>query len=321
VDLAFPFTERRTPGKAPLSYYASQTRTMLDLCNTGQREEAGVVSSTMFEGQYSRAGFDSHQAMLLGLSYGLLGQRDAALENLRRALVEQPRNLYALSLLVDIDGIEPDYLGFAAARIRELERWSGREDLFVFGDSHAEFCFGGIARAKVHWLENTTMHKTGRDGITVLNLFQAGVPDGATVLFCFGEIDVRAHIGRQRDEKGRDVDEIIDVLVTRHVACLRENLAHYRCARVILASVMPPTSKVRPFHGTHADRIAIAGRLNARLAAAAVQEGFAFFDLNRLFRDQDGGLDERFRDGTVHACKKFYYLVEGALERQGLLSI
>lgn len=91
--------------------------------------------------------------------------------------------------------------------------------IYVFGDSHASFCF----RERETIVENdfltyfhepshtqypihitsfigVTMHRVGRDSLSFLNIKQRGVKNGDVVVYVFGEVDVRCHIGKQRDQ-------------------------------------------------------------------------------------------------------------------------
>ncbi len=96
----------------------------------------------------------------------------------------------------------------------------------IFGDSHAwhsfairqkpswpppkhdKFTFvferGGLYMGlpiETYFIGGRLMHSGGRDGFKILNVRQSGGRDGDVCVFSLGEVDVRCHIGRQRDEK------------------------------------------------------------------------------------------------------------------------
>ena len=98
------------------------------------------------------------------------------------------------------------------------------QSIHVFGDSHANWGFSNFGKHhydynyntlnipfSVHWIINKTMHGIGKDGLRVLNIASYNMQENDIAVFVFGEIDARCHIGKQRDEQHRDVDQIITV--------------------------------------------------------------------------------------------------------------
>lgn len=209
--------------------------------------------------------------------------------------------------------------GRCLMRAQTLKQSAGREDVYVFGDSHAQSNFGAIARCKVKWLGAVTMHRIGRDGLGVLDFRQLGVPDGVSVILTFGEIDVRAHVLRQRDEKGRQINEVIETLATRFIACLQANAACYQGLRIAFCSILPPTNRIarhaHDLYGSLQDRRMVTEQLNARIRALCGEAGFAYIDVHQYFRDWDGYLNRAYADSNVHAAPELYELVEYEMTR------
>jgi hypothetical protein len=71
--------------------------------------------------------------------------------------------------------------------------------IHAIGDSHVKLNFGGDPRIVVHHLGPVTMRAVSKDGRNNISLKELGIVDGDSVIWCFGEIDVRCHIIRQRD--------------------------------------------------------------------------------------------------------------------------
>src|SRR5579872_2784969 len=90
------------------------------------------------------------------------------------------------------------------------------EPIYVYGNSHAA-SFAEIPGCIIKWTGPTTMHRIGRDGLSFLDLRMKEIEEGATIVFVYGEIDVRCHIGKQRDLFGRKQDEIIDSLARNYL--------------------------------------------------------------------------------------------------------
>lgn len=174
---------------------------------------------------------------------------------------------------------------------------------YVVGDSHS-LEFKGIPNCQTHHFRTHTMHRIGRDGLSGLNLTQLGVREGQAVVFAFGEIDARCHIGKQRDKFNRSLDEIIDTLVSNYIHTIALNRNLYSDLTCIIYSVTPPAYHIydptMPQWGTIEDRIAITKQLNQRLAEACHEMGFYFLDVYQDYADSQGSLVVELSDGNVH---------------------
>lgn len=141
--------------------------------------------------------------------------------------------------------------------------------IYVFGDSHALFCFNTVDDSKdpshyyivnVHHLfpcllnnytfnpsmevhktqyeefpisiyavPGFTMHRLGRDGLGALNINNFLIKQNDIVVFVFGEVDARANIGKQVKEKGRELVEVIDTLVRSYIHTIIQNKSNLKC--------------------------------------------------------------------------------------------
>jgi lysophospholipase L1-like esterase len=175
--------------------------------------------------------------------------------------------------------------------------------IHVIGDSHSRE-FRQIPSCKIHWLGPITMHRVGRDGLACVNLQQLKVKEGDVAVFAFGEIDVRCHIGKQRDQKNRDLDEVIENLVIPYFHTLALNRALYKKLLIVVYSVTPPVeiclNPKFPSYGPVEDRVAIAKTLNARLADLCKQLEIEFLDVYEDYANPDGTLKVEYSDGGVH---------------------
>lgn len=197
--------------------------------------------------------------------------------------------------------------------------------IHVFGDSHASFCFREretivqkdfltffhennqiLFPIKITFLFGVTMHRVGRDSLAFLNIADHGVKNEDTVVYVFGEVDVRCHIGKQRDQTKKDIDEIIDTLASNYIKTICENRREFKHIFSVVASVIPPiegagrTSPTYPFYGTLADRIIITQKLNIRLKELCVANNLIFLDIYHLFCTNEGSLNPELADAAVH---------------------
>lgn len=196
----------------------------------------------------------------------------------------------------------------------------------VLGDSHAFFCFNntqsGITADEmstfhyvkdgkscslsfyIHWLGSRTMHRVGRDGLSGLNIKRFGVKEGDVVVFLFGEVDVRCHIGKQRDQFKRSQAEVIQTLASNYLRTIYENKRQYKNITCIVASVTPPCDRgynpSYPFYGPLQDRVRITQELNEALSLHGQRLGIHFLDIYSMYAQEDGSLGVALSDGIVH---------------------
>jgi hypothetical protein len=202
-------------------------------------------------------------------------------------------------------------------------------DIHVFGDSHALFCFCeqeketfsypysdiGSIPFFIHHLGSKTMY--GFSKKKWFNIRDYHVCENNVAVFVLGEIDVRCHIAWQRDEKKRDLDEIISSLVNNYINVILENKASYRNLYCVVTEVMPPTNHLHyssefPVRGTLQDRVLITFYLNEKLRQACLENGIYFLPIDDFVAQSDGTLSPLYADWH-HMNKNYNYLVKDRL--------
>jgi hypothetical protein len=70
--------------------------------------------------------------------------------------------------------------------------------IHIFGDSHANNNFNNIKYNNIcnHYQNSITMHRVGRDNINFINFINYNINNNDIVIYQFGEVDCRCHIGR-----------------------------------------------------------------------------------------------------------------------------
>lgn len=156
----------------------------------------------------------------------------------------------------------------------------------------------------IHWLGPKTMYSIGRDGLNILNLKKYDVLENDIVVFVFGEIDVRCHIGKQRDQYMQSLGKVIKPLVSNYLNTIKQNKALYNNVKCIVLSILPPTNAILnlefPFYGSIKDRVNITKRLNSKLQKACLSENIEFLDIFDFYANPDGTLNAALSDQTVH---------------------
>lgn len=195
----------------------------------------------------------------------------------------------------------------------------------IFGDSHASFCFRERAILEGYDMLNffhqstqktipliitsfigVTMHRVGREGLGFLNIRHHRVKEGDVAVYIFGEVDVRCHIGKQRDQSKRTLDEVINTLATNYINTISQNSRQFNKLITVVASVIPPiegegrTSPDYPFYGTLQDRTQVTQKLNSQLKELCTENNFLFLDIYSLFCNSQGSLNSDYADHAVH---------------------
>jgi hypothetical protein len=129
------------------------------------------------------------------------------------------------------------------------------------------------------------MFRIGRDGI----------PGEGSVITAFGEIDVRCHLlADPRPSVGRNE------LTIRYLQALQNYSGDVKA----VCGVVPPTDAHAdpdfPRVGLLRDRVSMTMNLNAALGWNCARLGIKFIDMFTAFALDDGTLNPRVSDGTVH---------------------
>ena len=180
--------------------------------------------------------------------------------------------------------------------------------IHVCGDSHLE-AFRTIPYCKTHYFEGFTMHRVGRDQLQAVDLRKLNIAENDIVIFTFGEIDVRCHIGKQRDLKHRAFEEIIDTLATKYIQTVVSNKKFFSQIKCIVYGIVPPSdlggdNPSFPRYGTISDRIYITQQLNQRLALECAKYGIDFMNPYPHYSTPEGRLIVEYSDGLVHISEK-----------------
>jgi hypothetical protein len=185
------------------------------------------------------------------------------------------------------------------------------ERIHIFGDSHSNV-YRLAPEAVVHYLGAVTMHRVGRDGIQLFALDGIDVKPGDALGFVFGEIDVRSHVGQQRDRFFRNPTEILETLSGNYFMTLSKIKQLYPESPIVVFSLVPPMGRDYPNFahnmtldyptGPEPDRIAWTQQLNDMLRLKALRAGFGFLDQYTPFVNEKGLLDLNMTADGLHVA-------------------
>ena len=183
--------------------------------------------------------------------------------------------------------------------------------IHIFGDSHANFNFKNIMYiCNNHYQNSITMYKVGRDGLNYINFNNYNIKDGDTIIYQFGEIDCRCHIGKQI-KLNRQLTEIIKELVLNYIKSIISNKSN-RNLKIIICCVPPPINQEKyekihgkithefPFIGSNPERILYTKEINKELENQCKSYNLYFLNYYSDYEDQDGNLKYELSDTIVH---------------------
>jgi hypothetical protein len=183
--------------------------------------------------------------------------------------------------------------------------------IHIFGDSHAELNFKNLNFPyELHLYTGVTMHRIGRDGLENIGFNNHAYNDNDIIIFQFGEVDHRSHIGQQI-LKNRELNEIIESLVSNYINTIKNNTSKYNFSKVIVSCSPPPTcmffyknndnnNQDFPFTGTNEERVIYATILNSKLKEKCNENRFIYFDYYNYYTDENGLLKQELSDKSVH---------------------
>lgn len=204
-----------------------------------------------------------------------------------------------------------------------LFAWS-EPSIRIVGDSHSvnSFCNPGEEQGtwslayeeklvsvpfSIYNMYGVTMHRIGRDGLSLLEKWRRdliGAKNGDTLVFVFGEIDVRCHILKQSKKQNISIDEVISKLVNSYLRTIIDYKNLYEQLNVVVFNTLPPIDYIHlpPYeqYGTLEERVIIAKKLNQALKDKCDEYEIKFLDIYNLFSQMDGSMNPDLSDGSVH---------------------
>jgi hypothetical protein len=141
------------------------------------------------------------------------------------------------------------------------------------------------------------------------------------LLLSFGEIDCRAHILRQVQDKHRDLQEVVDNCVSNYLTAVKEitrrNFRVFIWNAVYSANFLEKNDDLEyPYRGTVRERNMVTELFNRTLNAMAGTAGAVFVDISGLLIDKSTGLtkDEFYQD-SVHLSRRLFTLAIRKIDR------
>ena len=189
-------------------------------------------------------------------------------------------------------------------------------NLNIYGDSHALLLFNALQLEHRNLFEfSKTMFRVGRDQ-QIINFRETHNDPGRIFCLVYGEVDVRAHIGKQVHH-GRHHLQVCKQLVEAYMNAIKANILNYKA--IIIVAVPPPVDPIEhkhihyeplPFIGTNSDRVIYTTDINTLLEKACQENGYYFLNPFDFYKKEDGTLTYTLSDGCIHIGKNEHFLKE-----------
>jgi len=182
--------------------------------------------------------------------------------------------------------------------------------LHAYGDSHIsqhsswdKFNIAGL-RVSCNWLGPKLMYSFGRDNMMVVNKVQPN----DIVLFSFGEIDCRCHVGKYKSNWKKCINDMTNA----YFKTIANNLIKQPKLTTCVYNIVPPVERALPKNawlekdnklpavGTDNDRKTYTIYMNSVLQHQCDVYGFTFIDIYTKYIDDSGYLNSELSDGNCH---------------------
>lgn len=141
------------------------------------------------------------------------------------------------------------------------------------------------------------------------------------LLLSFGEIDCRAHILKQVQDKHRDFQEVVDSCVSNYMTAVKEitsrNFRVFIWNAVYSANFLEKNNDLEyPYRGTVRERNMVTELFNRTLDAMAKTAGAVFVDISGSLIDEDTRLTkEEFYQDSIHLNRRLFVPVIKIIDR------
>ena len=205
--------------------------------------------------------------------------------------------------------------------------------IHTIGDSHSEFAWRNIDNVIIHHLAGKLCYSFGIKKLDVCDIRQFGINDNDSIVFCFGEIDCRAHIYLYENES-TFYQEIIDKIVENYFIAIDLNVktSQLKLKNIGVFNIVPPNhvSNIHtiqeikkfvlvknkndiPWKGSDEDRLKYHLYFNKKLKEKCIEYNYVFIDVYKKYSDENGFLNNNLSDNNVHLINEVFlkeFLIE-----------
>ena len=196
--------------------------------------------------------------------------------------------------------------------------------IHVIGDSHSH-SFDRILGVSIHHIGPITLKRVGyeEDNLLLDKIKEIGLKLNDTLIFCFGEIDIRCYV---KPNLIRKLIEL-EILLTDWVECYLTHICKLpglENIKIYIMSVVPPAkfdnanlNPQYPVAGTDEERSNYVKKINEIIFNECNKRKFGFLNIYSKYIDGYGMLRQEDSDGHVHIANTKF--VKELLIEKGML--
>lgn len=195
--------------------------------------------------------------------------------------------------------------------------------IHTFGDSHSLFAWKDIKGVVLHYQEvgSRLCYSFGRDKLGLCNItnnIENKVLPNDFVVFCFGEIDCRFHIGKHISEK-LSYKAIIDEIIVKYFEAINLNVNQIEGNIMVGIYNVPPVESPKTSYiidpnepkrpaGSDDDRKKFVKYFNEQLKNKCKEVNYLFVDVWEKYMDEDGFLNVKYSCGRQHMSDPIFLI-------------
>jgi hypothetical protein len=195
--------------------------------------------------------------------------------------------------------------------------------IHCIGDSHASF-FGGLEKIqpRIDEDEKTTnqypffnSYRIGpatayqlhnKQTIIETLIDNLHLDDADKLMFCFGEVDIRAHLIKQSNLQKRNINDIVYECVSRYISSVSYYLKYNR--RILIWGPIASWSNKKPYsgpsYGSNLERNYVTRIFNGYLSDLCLKNNFQFVSIFEEMLNSDGTTNPHYIMDDIHLSQK-----------------
>ena len=145
------------------------------------------------------------------------------------------------------------------------------------------------------------------------------------VLFCFGEVDIRAHLIKQSKLQNKNVDLLIKECVNRYI-CTIKKVKPYRKIKKAVFAPIASWSDAKPYngpsYGSNIDRNIVTRKFNKYLEEQCIKNNLIFISIFEEMLNKDGTTNPDFLDdfgAGIHLNQKSMPIILKKLKQNKII--
>jgi len=145
------------------------------------------------------------------------------------------------------------------------------------------------------------------------------------VLFCFGEVDIRAHLIKQSKLQNKDIDLLIKECVDRYISAIKKVKPYRKIKKAVFAPIASWSDEKPysgPSFGTNLERNNVTKKFNEYLEEQCNKKNFDFISIFNEMLNIDGTTNSKYLDdfGTgIHLNQQAMPLILEKLKKKNLI--